>query len=162
MSKKFHFRHQPLLDVAKQHERSVQIELSRAHAVEMEARQRLEATGRLAAEWDARIRQSQKGPIEARLLKDLLHATEGLRQRTAKERDAVHAAVKLVEAARERLQEAARDRKSYERLRERTQAEYETETSRQLVKLSDDAASVRAASARIGAIPDGAITGVPV
>jgi flagellar export protein FliJ len=155
-----------LLDVAKQHERSIQIELSHAQTVEMHSRERLDASIRLAAECDARIRQKQKGTIEPRLLKELFLAREELLQRTAKAREEVRAAVKLVEAARERLQEAARDRKSYERLRERTHAEYETETSRQLVKLSDETASVRAASRSVlrsgtGAVPDGAFTGVP-
>jgi flagellar export protein FliJ len=161
MSKRFQFRHQTLLDVAKQHERSVQIEVSHLQTLEAEARRRLEAAVRLTSEWDGRIRQRQKGTIEPNLLKELFLSREELAQRMVKAREEVRAAVKAVEAARERLQEAARDRKSYERLRERRHAEYETETSRQLVKLSDETASVRAASARTGAVPDGAITGVP-
>ena len=149
--KRFQFRHQTLLDVAAQRERSLQIELARLHSAEMEARRQLEQTLRLGSEWEGRIRQSQKGRLEPRLLKELLHAAETLRHRAGRERELLRAAERQCEAARERLKEAATARKSYERLRERMQAEYQTEESRQQVRVADDTASVRAATARTAA-----------
>jgi hypothetical protein len=82
--KRFQFRHQTLLDVAAQRERSVQIELARVQAAEMEARRQLEQTLHLWSEWDGRIRQSQQGQLDPRALKELLHATETLRHRAAR------------------------------------------------------------------------------
>ncbi len=149
--KRFQFRHQTLLDVAAQRERSVQIELVRVHAAEMEARRQLEQTLRLWTEWEGRIRQSQKGRIEPRVLKELQHATEALRNRADREREQLRAAQRQAEAVRERLKEAATAHKSYERLRERKHAEYQTEDSRQQVQIADDTASVRVATARTAA-----------
>ena len=149
--KRFQFRHQTLLDVAAQRERSIQIELARVHAAEAEARRQLEQTLHLWSEWEGRIRQSQKGRIEPRLLRELMHATEMLRQRAGRERDLLRAAERQSEAVRERLKEAATVRKSYEHLRERMQAEHQTEDARQQVRIADDTASVRAATARSAA-----------
>jgi flagellar export protein FliJ len=146
--KRFQFRHQTLLDVAAQRERSIQIELVRLQAAEMDARRRLDQTLHLWSEWEGRIRQCQRGRLEPRLLKELLHATEMLRQRAAREREQLRAAERHSEAARERLKEAATARKSYERLRERLHAEYKTEDTRQQVRVADDTASVRAAATR--------------
>jgi flagellar export protein FliJ len=160
--KRFQFRHQTLLDVAAQRERSIQIELARVQVAEMEARRQLEQTLHLWAEWDGRIRQSQQGQLEPRLLKELLHATETLRHRAARERESLRAAERQVEAVRERLKEAATARKSYERLRERNHAEYQVEDTRQQVKAGDDTASVRVATARMAATSQSDIsTGVP-
>ena len=159
--KRFQFRHQTLLDVAAQRERSVQIELARAHGAEMEARSRLEQTLQLSAEWDGRIRENQKGPIEARLLRELLQAADTLRRRASRERELLRAAERQVEAVRERLKEAATARKSYDRLRERRHAEYVVEDTRQQDKINDDTASVRVASARMAAaVSSGINTGV--
>jgi flagellar export protein FliJ len=149
--KRFQFRHQTLLDVAAQRERSIQIELARLHMAEMEARRQLEQTLRLGSEWEGRIRQSQKGRIEPRLLRELTHATEMLRQRAGRERELLRAAERQSEATRERLKEAATARKSYERLRERLEAEHQTEDARQQVRIADDTASVRTATARTAA-----------
>ncbi len=149
--KRFQFRHQTLLDVAAQRERSVQIELARAQAAEAEARRQLEGTLHLWSEWEGRIRQSQKGRIEPRLLKELQHAAETLRQRAGRERELLRAAERQTEAVRERLKEAATARKSYERLRERKHAEHQAEDARQQVQVADDTASVRVATARVGA-----------
>jgi flagellar export protein FliJ len=149
--KRFQFRHQTLLDVAAQRERTVQIELARAQAAETEARRQLEQTLHLWSEWEGRIRESQKGRIEPRLLRELLHASETLRQRAGRERELLRAAERQAEAVRERLKEAATARKSYERLRERKHAEYQTEDTRQQVQVADDTASVRVATARTGA-----------
>jgi flagellar export protein FliJ len=149
--KRFQFRHQTLLDVAAQRERTVQIELARAQAAETEARRQLEQTLHLWSEWEGRIRESQKGRIEPRLLRELLHASETLRQRAGRERELLRAAERQAEAVRERLKEAATARKSYERLRERLHAEYQTEDTRQQVQVADDTASVRVATARTSA-----------
>jgi flagellar export protein FliJ len=149
--KRFQFRHQTLLDVAAQRERSVQIELARVQAAEMEARRQLEQTLHLWSEWEERIRESQKGRIEPRRLKELLHATETLRQRALRERELLRTAERQTEAVRERLKEAATARKSYERLREHKHAEYQAEDTRQQVRVADDTASVRAATARTAA-----------
>jgi len=149
--KRFEFRHQTLLNVAAQRERSVQIELARIQAAELEARRQLEQTLHLWSEWEERIRESQKGRIEPRRLKELLHATETLRQRALRERELLRAAERQTEAVRERLKEAATARKSYERLRERQHAEYQTEDTRQQVRIADDTASVRVATARTAA-----------
>jgi flagellar export protein FliJ len=149
--KRFQFRHQTLLDVAVQRERTIQIELARLHAAEMEARRQLEQTLHLWSEWEGRIRQSQKGRIEPRLLRELLHATETLRHRAGRERELLRAAERQSESVRERLKEAATARKSYERLRERMQAEHQAEEARQQVQIADDTASVRAATARTAA-----------
>ena len=80
-----------------------------------------------------------------------MHATETLRQRAGRERELLRAAERQAEAVRERLKEAATARKSYERLRERMHAEYQTEDARQQVQVADDTASVRVATARTGA-----------
>ena len=149
--KRFQFRHQTLLDVAAQRERSVQIELVRVQAAEMEAHHRLEQTLHLWSEWEGRIRQSQKGRIDPRVLRELQHATETLRNRADREREQLRAAQRQAEAVRERLKEAATAHKSYERLRERMHAEYQTEDSRQQVQIADDTASVRVATARTSA-----------
>ena len=154
--KRFEFRHQTLLDLAVQRERSVQIELARVQAAEMEARRRLEETLHLWSEWEERIRESQKGRIEPRRLKELLQATDTLHQRAVRERELLRAAERQTEAVRERLKEAATARKSYERLREHKRAEHQTEDSRQQVRIADDTASVRVATARTAAAQEGA------
>jgi len=146
--KRFQFRHQTLLDVAAQRERSIQIELARVQLAELEARRELEQTMKLWSEWEGRIRQSQKGRIEPRLLRELMHATETLQQRAGRERERLRTAERQSEAVRERLKEAATARKSYERLRERMHAEHRTEDARQQVQVADDTASVRVATAR--------------
>lgn len=158
--RRFQFRLQALLDVAQQKERSIQQELARAQGKEAEARQRLDGTLRLWTEWEAKLRQNQQGRLDPHLLRELLGAVETVREKAARERAAVHAAEKAAEEVRGRLTEAAQQRKSLERLREKLHEQHTADSQKQQTKLFDDMAAVRA-MARLAHDKTTAMTGVP-
>ena len=148
--RRFQFRLRALLETARQRERSIQHELVRAQAIEANARMQLDTLIDTSAEWESRIRDSQRGPLNLSRLRDQLSALGALHQRIAQQRTTLRAAEKAVEEVRGRLTEAAQWRKSLERIRERTLEEHQDQYAMQQIKISDDMATTRAAAQMTG------------
>lgn len=148
---KFRYKLQTVLDVAEHKERSVRMDLVRAQAAESEARQRLDATLQMGTHWEERVRDLQHGRLDARQLHDMLRGLDSMRQRAAREREALRAAERAVEAVRVRLTEAAQSRKMLERLKERAGDEYNAQALSLQIKATDEIASVRSAAMMSGA-----------
>ncbi len=155
--RRFRFRLQALLDTAKQRERNVQQELARAEADHRRVWKQLAATVRVREQWEERTRENQCGPLDLPLLQEQLSALEVLRRRVAERQEAAQLAGKTVEQRRARLIEAVRSRRSLERVRERMQEDHRAEGLAREIKISDDLATVRAATARIGGNHNNAI-----
>ena len=144
--RRFQFRLRALLETARHRERSIQHELVRAQAIETNARMQLDALIDTSAEWECRIRDGQRGPLNLNRLRDQLSALGTLHQRIVQQRKTLHAAEKASEEVRGRLTEAAQWRKSLERIRERTLEEHQDKYASQQIKISDDMATMRAAT----------------
>ena len=113
---------------------------------------------RVLQQWEGRIRENQRGAHNLSLLQEQVGAVDVLRRRVAEQREVVRSAEMAVEGTRGQLTEAARWRKSLERLRERMRQEHKSACAAQQIKVSDDLATVRAA-ARIAGKHDVALTG---
>lgn len=156
---RFRFQLQALLDVAKQNERSLQQETARAETAEALARDRLNETLRVWGEWEKKIRDSQRGELNAQRLQELLRAMDAVQRRAGKERELLHTAARATEAARSRLREAATARLSLEKLRERKKEQHTSEALIQETNTLDDMAALQAAIAQLKAAGAGAFTG---
>jgi len=142
--RRFQFRLQALLDTARQRERGIQHDLVRAETIKRDAQVELNNLIRMSAEWESRIRKNQRGRLDLNWLREQLGALGTLHEHIARQRQAVRTAEKASEETRERLTEAARWRKSLERLREKIRQEYQSECATRETRTLDDMATTRA------------------
>ena len=149
--RKFQFRLQALYDAAQQREQGVRHDLVRADAIERRIRAQFDAMLDTAAEWERRIRENQRGPHDLKLLREQLGALSLIQRHASKQQQTLRTAQRTTEKIRTQLTEAARQRKSLERLRERMEEEYLSECAAQQIKLSDDMTTMRAANDRLKA-----------
>lgn len=146
--KPFRFRLQTLLDVAEQRERGVKHELVRAQNREREIQLHLEATVRNWLDWQERLRQTQRGALDVTRVKAHLEIVRTLQKRMRHYRAELESAKRLSTEVRNRLTEAARERRSLERLREKRLTEHAAASGAEEVRLADDLVSARTAGAR--------------
>jgi len=158
--KPFRFRLQTLLDVAEQRERGVKHELLRAQNREREIQLRLDATLQNWLDWEERLRQTQHGALDVTKVKQHLEIVRTLQKRMRQCRAELQSAKQMTVEVRGRLTEAARERRSLERLREKRLAEHAAAFAAEQVKLADDLVSARMAGARAANGQDDSITGV--
>lgn len=144
--RKFHFRLQALYDSAQQRERGLRHDLARHQGIEQRIRAQLDALLETAAGWEERIRRNQRGPHDLKTMKEHLGALSMIQRHIARQQQALRTARRAAEKVRAQLTEAARKRKSLERLRERMEEEYLSKCAARQVKLADDMATVRAAN----------------
>ena len=159
--KRFKFRLQSVLDVAEQRERGVQHQLVQAATKENEIRRQLDETVRNWQEWEHKLRGSQAGAIDVKRVKEYLQVVRMLQKRIHENEVELHSAKALTARIRDKLTEAAKERRCLERLREKRQTEHSVECAAVEVKQSDDLVNSRMAAARSGgmASDDVAITG---
>ncbi len=155
----FQFRLQTLLDLSQQRERSMQQELARVQAAEEGARKQYKAALDIWKEWESRVRDKQRGPLDTCKLNELLLSLDVAQKRAIAARTALQQAGSVTERVRARLREASVERKSLETLRERQHEEHASVSQTHEIRTSDDMATVRAAI-RCGQNDDNAISGV--
>ena len=158
--RKFTFRLQALFDTTQQRERSIRHDLVRAESIESRIRAQLEAMLLNAAEWEERVRESQRGKLDHKRLHEQLGALRMLQKHIARQRLTLTQARRETEKVRHELTEAAQKRKALERLRERTEEQHVSECAAQQVRVADEMASTRAANDRIRGANGTVITGV--
>jgi len=158
--RKFEFRLQTLLSAASQRERGIRHEMVRAEGIEANTRMQLDALISTSAEWECEIREHQQGRLDSMKLRSQLQALSALHHRIAQQRQAVRVAEEATAEVRHRLTEAAKRRKSLERLRERSEEEYRKECNVKEIKMTDDMVATRMATRRNNDAREAAITGV--
>ena len=158
--RKFQFRLQALFDTAGQQERGIKHEVVRAESIAANTRMQLDALISTSAEWASEIREHQQGRLDSMKLRNQLQALSTLHHRIAQQRQAVRVAEEAVGEVRHRLTEAAKRRKSLERLRERSEEEYLSECNAKEIKMTDDMVATRMATRRNNDARETAITGV--
>ena len=158
--RKFQFRLQALLSTASRQERGIQHEMVRAEAIAANTRMQLDALISTSAEWESEIREHQQGQLDSMKLRSQLQALSAVHHRIAQQRQAVRAAEEAVAEVRHRLIEAAKQRKSLERLREHSEEEYLSECNAKEIKMTDDMVATRMATRRNNDARETAITGV--
>ncbi len=157
--KRFRFRLQPPLKVAKNRERNAQHEFLRAEGEENQIRLQLDAIRKNWRAWQIRLRRVQRGEIDLRKLKEHMEIVRMLQRRIGAYEDMLRAAEQTAAAKREQLTEVAKERRALERLREKMHAEYAAECAAQAVKTTDDMVAVRVAIARGNGGHDAPISG---
>ena len=154
--KPFRFRLQTLLNVAQQHERGIKHEFARLQNHEHEIQTHLEATARNWMDWEERLRQTQQGHLDIERVKAHLQVVKMLQQRINQCRVELETARQMTAQIQKQLTEAARERRTLERLREKQHTEHTAARAAEEVKITDDLVSARAATAR-----NNTMTGVP-
>jgi len=158
--RKFNFKLQSLYDASRQRERGIRHDLVRAEDVEQRLHTQLEALLKSAGQWEERIRETQRGPLDHKKLREQIGALSIIQRQIARQRQALTQASRTTEKIRRELTEAAQKRKSVERLREKMEEEYLDECATMQTRQADDMAAVRAANERIHGTNDTIITGV--
>ena len=158
--RKFNFKLQALYDASQQRERSIRHDFVRAEGVEQRLRTQLEALLKSAAQWEERIRATQRGPLDHKKLREQIGALSATQRQIARLYQALTQASRATEKIRRQLTEAAQKRKSVERLRERMEEEYLGECATMQTRQADDMAATRAANERLRGTNDTLITGV--
>jgi len=158
--KAFRFRLQTLLDVAEQREQGVRHELARALGVESDLRRKLEETRTNWLDWEQRLRETQCGVLDVRRLNEHIATVRMLQRRMGDQQQALRAAEQVTLRIRERLTDAAKERRSLERMRERQEDEHTDAVRADEVKRTDDLTTTRVAARSSLAPHDTALTGV--
>jgi len=158
--RKFHFKLQAFHDATRQRERSIRHDLVRAEGVEQRLRAQLSALLNNAAQWEERIRETQRGPLDHKKLREQIGALAMTQRQITRQQQALSQASHETEKIRRQLTEAARKRKSVERLREKNEEEYLDACAAADTRQADDIATTRAAGKRIDDSNDTLITGV--
>jgi len=158
--RKFNFKLQAFHDASRQRERSIRHDLVRAEGVEQRLRTQLDALLNSAAEWEERIRETQRGPLDHKKLSERIGALSMTRRQIGRQRQALEQASHETEKIRRQLTEAARKRKTVERLRDKMEEEYLEECAAARERQTDDMVATRAANKRIDGTNDTLITGV--
>ena len=115
----------------------------------------------MSADWEARVRENQRGNLASNRLREQLGALGGLHRRIRRQREVARDAGRECDKIRRELTEAARRRKSLERLRDRMQDDYRDECAAFQMKRTDDMNTTRAALRATGGADHASITGVP-
>ena len=158
--RKFQFKLQAFQDASRQRERGIRHDLVRAEGVERRLRTQLDALLKNAAQWEERIRRTQRGPLDPKKLREEIGALAMTQRQIARQQQTLSQAAHETEKIRRQLTEAARKRKSVERLREKTEEEYHDACATARTRQADDMAAARAAGKLIDGTNDTVITGV--
>ena len=87
--RKFNFKLQAFHDASQQRERSIRHDLVRAEGVEQRLRTQLDALLNGAAEWEERIRETQRGPLDHTKLRERIGALSMTRRQIVRQRQAL-------------------------------------------------------------------------
>lgn len=139
---RFRFHLLPLLDHRKEQEKDRAAELARARAAEDDARSREEALAQLEDAGRSRLRvEHAGGPVGHLLNLELL--LERVVEEVQGAREAREEASRQVARSLGDYTEAAVERRSLERLRERMEQEWQVDSGRREQKTLDEVAAVR-------------------
>ncbi len=140
---KFIFSMQNLLDMKEKLEEQAKNNYSQANMRLMEAEEELRRLRDRVAEAQELLRLEIESSLDVRSIRRRENAVEILRMYVRQQEFVVLQRQKDVEAARELLNEAMKERKTYEKLRERAFEEFKLEENRKEQKEIDELVSYR-------------------
>ena len=140
---KFIFSMQNLLDMKEKLEEQAKNNYSQANMRLMEAEEELRRLRDRVAEAQELLRLEIESSLDVRSIRRRENAVEILRMYVRQQEFVVLQRQKDVEAARELLNEAMKERKTYEKLRERAFEEFKLEENRKEQKERDELVSYR-------------------
>ncbi len=140
---KFIFSMQNLLDMKEKLEEQAKNNYSQANMRLMEAEEELRRLRDRVAEAQELLRLEIESSLDVRSIRRRENAIEILRMYVRQQEFVVLQRQKDVEAARELLNEAMKERKTYEKLRERAFEEFKLEENRKEQKEIDELVSYR-------------------
>lgn len=138
---KFLYSLQNILNVKVKMETQAKQEFSAAQNALLEQQERLDAMERRKAEYERMGRKLRTGSLHIRDIEENRNATLQMEQYILEQQEAVVQAENQMEAAREKLADVVKDRKTHETLKEKAFQEFLQEENRQESKVVDELTS---------------------
>lgn len=145
---KFIFKMAGILSIKEKLEEQAKVEYGLEIARLREEEERLRQMAIRKEEYQSRLKESLKDRLNVREIKGLENCVENIKYNMQLQRLTIKRQEAQVEKARQKLDEAMKERKTYEKLKEKAFGEYKLELAAQEQKEIDELVSFRYHSAR--------------